>query len=118
MPFILVPQLPLYISQSTNDPVSGQPYNLTCNTTALGVSHTLVMLNWKKKGSLSEYMEIRESPRVMMSDMITNGSQILRTIKFLPLLRSDAGEYLCTVIVLGNFNGYNARQFAFGVNGM
>ena len=76
------------------------------------------MLNWTKYGSLSEYMEIPESPRVMMSDLITNGSQIMRTITFLPLLRSDAGEYLCTVIVLGNFNGYNSHQFVFGVNGM
>jgi len=110
--------LPLSISQSTSDPVSGQPYNFTCIATALGVSHNLVMVNWTKYGSLSEYTEIPESPQVMISDLITNGSQIMRTVTFLPVLMSEAGEYLCTVVVLGNFNGYNTRQFVFGVNGM
>ena len=115
---MLVPQVPLSITPSTNYPVSGQPYNLTCTATACDVSPFLVMLNWTEYGSPSEYVEIPVSSRVNILDLITNGSQIMRTMTFLPLLRSYAGKYLCTVTVLGNTDVYNTHHVAISVNGL
>ncbi|XP_065904759.1 cell adhesion molecule DSCAML1-like isoform X2 [Dysidea avara] len=111
-----VPQVPLSISQPYRRPVSGQLYNLTCRATLLGVSSSLVMLNWTEQNSLSEYVDIRQSSRVILSDLTTNGSQIMRTVTFLPLLRSDARDYLCTVIVLGYINAYNIYRVVVGVD--
>ena len=115
--FLTVPQVPLSISQPYRRPVSGQLYNLTCRATLLGVSSSLVMLNWTEQNSLSEYVDIRQSSRVILSDLTTNGSQIMRTVTFLPLLRSDARDYLCTVIVLGYINAYNIYRVVVGVDG-
>ena len=114
---ILVPQVPLSISQSTSNPVSGQPYTLTCTATVHGVVLSLVMLNWTVHRSISEYVKIPTSSRVVLSDLITSGIQIMRTVTFLPLLRSDSGEYLCNVEVHGNMDANNSRHAVISVNG-
>jgi len=110
---MLVPQVPLSITPSMDYPVSGQPYNLTCTATARSVLPFLVMLNWTEYG-----FEIPVSSRVNILDLITNGPQIMRTVTFLPLLRSDAGEYFCTVTVLDNIDAYNTHHIAISVNGL
>lgn len=116
--FHSVAQVPLSVSQSTDYPVSGQLYNLTCRAAARGISPSLVMLEWTKYDSETfEYVPIPVSSRVTLSDQMTDTEQFTKAVTFSPIVRSDTREYLCTVIVFGYPHGYNSQNVVIGTNG-
>ena len=97
---MLVPKIPIDISQSVEGSIIGLPHTLVCTATVVvGVSPPLVKIEWNEGTSLSE------SPRVSMFDQASSKSQhrlkFSRTVTFSPLLGHDTGKYTCSVTVTG-----------------
>ena len=105
------------ISQSTEGSVIGLSHTLICTVaTAVGVSPSLVKIDWSRNSSLSE------SPRVTIFDQTTTRSHdtliLKRIVAFSPLLYHDIGEYTCSVMVTG-FDGVgNLESAMIMANGM
>ena len=96
----VVPAISIDISQSVEGSVIGLPHTLTCTAIVVyGVSPSLVKVEWSGSTSLSQ------SPRVTIFNQSSTGSQYRlnfgRTVRFLPLLDHDIGEYICSVMVTG-----------------
>ena len=105
---MLVPKIPIDISQSVEGSIIGLPHTLVCTATVVvGVSPSLVTTEWSGGTSLSE------SPRVSMFDQASSKSQhrlkFSRTVTFSPLLGHDIGEYTCSVTVTG-FDGVDITE--------
>ena len=97
---MLVPEISIDISQSTEGSIIGLPHTLICTATVvIGVSPSLVKVDWKGSSSLSE------SPRVVIFDQTSAKShhrlKFARTVTFSPLLGHDVGEYICSLVVTG-----------------
>ena len=97
---MLVPDISIDISQSVEGSVIGLPHTLICIVaTVVGVSPSLVKIDWTGNSSLSE------SPRVSIFEQTTTRSHdaliLERIVAFSPLLYHDIGEYRCSVTVTG-----------------
>ena len=97
---LVVPEISIDISQSVEGSVIGLPHTLICTATAvIGVSPSLVNVDWRGSTSLSE------SPRVTIFNQTSVKShhrlKFGRTVTFSPLLGHDIGEYNCSVVVNG-----------------
>ena len=100
---MLVPEISIDVSQSMEGSVIGLPHSLICTVTVVvGVSPSLVKIDWTGNSSLSE------SPRVTIFDQTITRSHdrliLERIVIFSPLLDLDIGEYTCSVMVTG-FDG-------------
>ena len=107
---MLVPEISIEISQSKEGSVIGLPHTLICTvTTVVGVSPSLVKIDWTGNSSLSE------SSRVTIFDQTTTRSHdtliLERIVAFSPLLYHDIGKYTCSVMVTG-FDGVGNLESA------
>ena len=107
---MLVPEISIDVSQSIEGSVIGLPHSLICTVTVVvGVSPSLVKIDWTGNSSLSE------SPRVTIFDQTTTRSHdrliLERIVTFSPLLDLDIGEYTCSVMVTG-FDGIGNLESA------
>ena len=105
-----VPQALITVSQSEEGSVSGLNHTLYCTVTLVnGVSSSLVMVNWDREDSAS----------LLSSDNMTVdiGTQFTRTIRFLPLLNANSGQYTCSVSVNGFSEADNSDNVMIVVNG-
>ena len=102
-----VPQALITVSQSEEGSVSGLNHTLYCTVTLVnGVSSSLVMVNWDREDSASNY--------IMTVD---NGTQFTRTITFIPLLNANGGQYTCSVSVTGFSEADSSDTVTIIVNG-
>ena len=100
---MLVSEISIDVSQSIEGSVIGLPHSLICTVTVVvGVSPSLVKIDWTGNSSLSE------SPRVTIFDQTITRSHdrliLERIVIFSPLLDLDIGEYTCSVMMTG-FDG-------------
>lgn len=97
-PSSLVPEIMIDISQSVDGSIIGLPHSLMCTVTiVVGVSPSLVKVQWSGSASLSESQRVS-----VLNQTSTESYDILnftRTVEFSPLLGRDIGEYICSVIV-------------------
>ena len=112
----IVPDISIDISQSVEGSVIGLPHTLNCTVTVvIGVSPSLVKVDWKGSSSLSEL------PRVAIFDQTSTKShnrlKFGRTVTFSPLLDYDVGEYICSVMVTGFDRIGNSENVIVVANG-
>ena len=108
---MLVPDISIDVSQSIEGSVIGLPHTLICTVTVVvGVSPSLVKIDWTGNSSLSE------APRVTIFDQTTTRSHdrliFERIVTFSPLLSHDIGEYTCSVMVTG-FDNIKSSESAY-----
>ena len=72
--------------QSSDFPVAGQPYTLTCCS-----NNSVSSLVWLS----STGQELQSDSRVIVGDLMMIEGVIKRTLTFTVLEPSDSGEYLC-----------------------
>ena len=114
--FLLVPNISIGVSQSIEGSVIGLPHTLICTVTVVvGVSPSLVKIDWTGNSSLSE------APRVTIFDQTTTRSHdrliFERIVAFSPLLSHDIGEYTCSVMVTGFDEAGNLESAIVMANG-
>lgn len=86
------------ISQSAEGSIIGLPHSLMCTATiVVGVSPSLVKVQWSGSASLSESqrVSILNQTNIESYDILN----FTRIVEFSALLGRDMGEYICSVIV-------------------